>query len=102
MKLFVLAAAGAALFASATTSAIAQDSAYYRATVAGKVNKAMMVTRDTVWRCTDGTCVAGKSTMRDAVACELVVQRAGALTAFSANGTEFDAAQLEKCNARAK
>lgn len=100
MKLIVLAAAGAALFAAAPVTA--QNAGYYRATVAGKTTKSMVVTRDTVWRCADGTCTAGKGAMRDNVACELVVQRTGALSAFSVNGTDFDAAQLENCNARAK
>ncbi len=96
-----LAAAGAALLVSAAPAA-AQTSGYYRAVAAAPVSKAMLVTRDTVWRCTDATCVAPKGSARDAIMCELVAQRTGALTAFSVDGADFDAAALEKCNARAK
>ncbi len=104
MNVFVTlaAATGATLLALAPAPATAQGNGYYRATLASAAAKPTLITRDTVWRCTDTTCVAGKATARDTIVCELVVQRAGTLTAFSANGTTFDAAALEKCNARGK
>ena len=94
-----LAAAALAVFAA--TPALAQGP-YYSATPSGELKKASLVTRNTLWKCNDGTCVANKSGDRPSVMCELVVQRVGALQSFSAGGTAFDADALAKCNARAR
>ena len=74
---------------------------YYAATPAEKLTKTSLVTRSTLWKCADGTCVASKGGDRDAVVCQLVAQRVGTLTAFTANGAAFDPDALAKCNARA-
>jgi hypothetical protein len=43
----------------------------------------------------------GKSASRDdGIVCELVAREVGSLTAFRANGKEFDADALAKCNAK--
>ena len=65
-------------------------------------DKATLVTRTTVWKCGEGVCTAAKTTSRDAIMCELVAGEVGKLSAFRANGQEFDTAALEKCNARAR
>ena len=56
----------------------------------------------TRWKCSDGVCSAGKSSDRPNIMCELVVQRVGELSSFTANGAAFEADALAKCNARAK
>ena len=46
--------------------------------------------------------VAPKAGNRDQVMCELAAKEMGQLASFTANGSAFDAAAMEKCNARAK
>ncbi|QDX26422.1 hypothetical protein FPZ54_10565 [Sphingomonas suaedae] len=94
-------AAAAFCIATAATPALVQ-SAHYSATPADAPKKASFITQTTVWKCKDGTCVAPKSPMNDKVMCQRVVQRVGALTAFSAGDTAFDAEALAACNERAK
>lgn len=96
------AASVAAAFALFATPALAQGGAYYSAKPAAEPAKSSLVTRNTVWKCADGTCVAGKGGERDAIMCELVVQRTGTLVSFSAGGTAFGEDALAKCNARAR
>ena len=91
----------AALTAFAVAPALAQ-SPYYAASPSGEIKKASIITRNTLWKCSEGTCTAAKSNDRPSVMCELVVQRVGALQSFSAGGTAFDAEALARCNARAR
>ena len=103
IALVAAAATSAALFtATATPARAAGASDYYRAVPVAAPKRASVVTRGTLWKCQDGTCMAPRGSSRDAVVCELAVQRLGALSAFHANGSTFDAAALERCNARAK
>lgn len=92
--------AAAILFAA--TPAIAQANGYYSATLAQPLAKANLVTRNTIWKCNGTTCVAPKSGARPQIMCELMAREAGALQAFTVEGNAFDAAALEKCNARAR
>lgn len=94
--------ATAAFVLGAALPATAQTGAYYSATLAGSFKKASLVTGSTLWKCKDGVCSAPKGADRDAVMCEMVAQRTGELTAFTANGAAFDEAALKKCNARAR
>lgn len=82
--------------------AAAQGAGYYNATPVVAPTKVSMITGDTMWKCKDGVCSARKSASRDVIVCQQVVQRVGVLSTFSANGAVFDAANLAKCNARAK
>ncbi|WP_448662263.1 CC_3452 family protein [Sphingomonas sp. CJ20] len=75
---------------------------YYAATPVTAPAKASLVTRSTIWKCGEGVCVAAKANARDNIVCELVAREVGALSAFRANGTEFDADALAKCNAKAR
>ena len=97
-----LAACAAAVIALASTAPAAAQSAWYSATPKAAPAKASVITRSTMWKCVDGTCTAPRGGERDAVLCELVVQRVGALATFSAGGTAFGDDALAKCNARAK
>jgi len=100
----IFAAAAAATLALVPAGGIAQGAPNgYAATPITAPAKASFITRSTLWKCNGGTCTAAANgSTRDAIACELVAREVGKLSAFRANGTEFDAAALEKCNAKAR
>lgn len=75
---------------------------YYAATPVVAPSKTMLITSGTVWRWQDTAYTANKGPQRPAIMCELVAQRAGKLSAFTAGGQPLDGAALDKCNARAK
>jgi len=75
---------------------------YYTAIPVAKPTKTSLITHSTVWKWNDSAFVANKAPERGNIVCELIVQRVGALTAFTAGGQAFDADALAKCNARAK
>ena len=93
----ILAATAAML---AATPALAET--YYAAMPASPPAKASIVTRSTVWKCGEAGCTAARAGSRDAIMCELLVREVGPVSRFAAGGNDFDAAALEKCNARAK
>ncbi|OYY77085.1 MAG: hypothetical protein B7Y43_12335 [Sphingomonas sp. 28-62-20] len=93
-----LATSAMLLFASAASAA---SSSYYSATPVTAPTKASVITAGTLWKCADGVCTAKQSTQRDVIMCQMVVQRVGALSAFTVAGTPLDAEMLAKCNARA-
>jgi hypothetical protein len=97
------AAAAAATLALVPTAGIAQGAPNgYAATPVTAPAKATFVTRSTLWKCNGGTCTAAATgSARDGIVCELVAREVGKLSAFRANGSDFDAASLEKCNAKA-
>ncbi len=97
--LLALTVAGSALVLGATP-ALAKS--YYTATPAVAPTEASFVTRSVVWKCDGATCAAPKAGNRDQVMCELAAKEMGQLASFTANGSAFDAAAMEKCNARAK
>jgi hypothetical protein len=98
-RLISIAAAAAALLGA--VPAVAQG-AYYVAKPAAELKKASIVTRNTVWKCNDGVCLAPKATDRAAIMCELVARETGKLEFFTVGGAQLDEAALGKCNARAK
>ena len=55
-----------------------------------------------MWKWQDTAFVANKAPERETIVCELIVQRVGALSAFTVAGQALDADALAKCNARAK
>ncbi len=97
------AAAAAATLALVPAAGIAQGApnGYYAATPVAAPAKTSLVTRSTLWKCGAGTCTAAKANARDGIVCELVAREVGKLSAFRANGADFDADALEKCNAKA-
>ena len=92
------AAATAATLALVPAAGIAQGAPNgYAATPVTAPAKASFVTRSTLWKCNAGTCIAPvNGSTRDSIACELVAREVGKLSAFRANGSDFDAAALEK------
>jgi hypothetical protein len=79
----------------------AQTSGYYVATPAAKPVKARIMTRSTPWMLQGDSFVAARAPEREATLCQLVANNVGALSSFSAGGKAFDAAALDKCNAKA-
>lgn len=86
----------------APMTAHAQAAGYYTATPVAAPAKASVITSGTLWKCNGGVCTAAKSTQRDVIMCQMVVQRVGALSAFTVAGTALDADSLAKCNERAR
>ncbi len=86
----------------ATASHAQGAGVYYAAIPAAVPAKTSFVARETVWTWRDNAYVARRGDSRDAIQCELVARQAGKLTAFTAGGAAFDAAALDKCNAKAK
>lgn len=97
-RLIAIATATAGLLIA--PAAFAQGT-YYSAVPVAAPAKSSVITSGTLWKCAGPACSAPKSTQRDAIMCQLVVQRVGALRSFSVNGTPFDAAALAECNSRA-
>lgn len=89
----------AALLAAAGVQA--QSPAYYVATPAATPGKDRLMTRATPWRLQNGAFVAARAPERDQVLCQLVARDVGGLSAFSVGGKAYDAAALDKCNAKA-
>jgi len=102
-RYLAVAAAAAATLALTPTAGFAQTArGYYAATPVTSPEKASLVTRSTIWKCGEGVCVASKANARDNIVCELVAREVGQLSAFRANGADFDADALAKCNAKAR
>ncbi len=93
-----------AVFAAALlvlpASAPAQPSRGYAATPVAAPATDSFIARGILWKCGDRGCVAAKPAGSPLAMCQLVRRQLGDLAAFSANGTAFAPAQLEKCNAR--
>lgn len=58
--------------------------------------------RDTLWNCAGRTCAARESSSRPAIVCAVLARQVGTLRSFSVKGQALEAAELERCNARAK
>ena len=103
-RFHAVAAAAAATLALIPAAGIAQAAphGYYAATPVTAPEKASLVTRSTLWKCGEGVCTAAKANARDTIMCELVVRELGELSAFRANGADFDTEALAKCNAKAR
>jgi hypothetical protein len=97
--------AAAAIVSAALLSplaASAQPGAGYVAVPSAQATKASFIARSTVFSLRDGAYVAAPSPERAKIVCELVVKEVGKLNSFSADGATFAAADLDKCNARAR
>ncbi len=85
----------------AFVSAPALAAPHFQAEPTAKPAAERLVLRDTIWRCGDSGCAAGKSSSRPAVVCAVLARQVGSLRSFSADGQPLSAEELEKCNARA-
>ena len=75
---------------------------HYRAELATPASSDRVTARGLIWRCSADGCVAGKSNSRPAIDCAALAREAGALRSFTAAGRALSAADLEKCNAKAR
>lgn len=104
-RIFPIAAAllGAAMLSSPTAS-LAQEPTpgYYVAIPVAQPTKTSVITSNLLWKWRDTAFTANKAPARDNIVCQMIVQRTGPLSAFTAGGQAFDADALAKCNARAK
>ena len=93
--------AAATMLGSTVAAAQPLGSGYYAATPVEAPARTSIITRDTMWKLRDGAFTASKAPERDLVLCQLVAQRVGKLTSFTAGGQALDADTLAKCNAKA-
>lgn len=91
-----------ALILSALAFAAAPASAgSYSAKLSTPANGRLIV-RDIVWNCGPAACQGATDESRPAVLCESLAKKAGRVTEFLVDGRALAAAELERCNARAK
>lgn len=90
------------LLSSLAGPAQASAAGYYTATPVAKPTGTSLITHSTLWTWRDTAFTAPKAPEREAILCQLVVQRVGALSEFTVAGRPLDADALAKCNARAK
>uniref|UniRef100_UPI0035CB36E2 CC_3452 family protein n=1 Tax=uncultured Sphingomonas sp. TaxID=158754 RepID=UPI0035CB36E2 len=102
IRLLSLAAVASAALLAPFAATAAETSGYYAATPVTAPAKTMLITNGTVWKWTATAFTANKGPQRDGIVCEMIAQRAGKLSSFTAAGQPLDADALAKCNARAK
>ncbi len=85
-----------------TASFAAGAPAYRLIPVAAEAGAASVVAGDVIWKSTANGYVAVNATSRPAVACAQAAKKVGKIASFSANGSEFSAEDLAKCNEKAK
>jgi hypothetical protein len=90
----------AVIMSLASASAIAES--HYSATLAEPVAAKMeFVVNGNLFRCEGSTCILA-STPADVLSvytCRALQRKVGALVAYGAEGSQFDAAKLARCNA---
>ena len=70
----------------------------YQAELAAPSAEGRIVVRDTIWRCSENQCSAGRSPRRHALVCAGLARSAGEVRRFVVNGQEWTADQLSRCN----
>ena len=83
-------------------AAPAHASSHYHAEPAASPAATKLVLRDTVWKCGADGCSASRSSSRPGTVCAVLAQKVGKLRSFSSEGQKLGAADLEKCNDRAR
>ena len=94
-------ATSATLFAGTATNAFASTPGYRLVTEAS-VSGNRVVAREVLWKRSGDAWVASKATSRAEIVCSSAARELGKISAFSANGTDFTAEQLAKCNEKAR
>lgn len=95
-------ATSATLFAGTATNAIANTPGYRLVPEAAFSAANTVVARDVLWKCAGQACVATKASSRPEIVCASAAREIGKISAFSANGKDFTADQLAKCNEKAR
>ena len=97
----VAVATSATLFAGTATNAFASTPGY-RLVPEASVSGNSVVAREVLWKRSGDAWIATKATSRAEIVCSSAARELGKLAAFSANGTDFTAEQLAKCNEKAR
>jgi hypothetical protein len=95
-------ATSASLFAGSATEAFASTPGYRLVPATAFSAANTVVARDVLWKCAGEACVATKATSRPAIVCAAAAREIGKISAFSANGKDFSAEELAKCNEKAR
>jgi len=91
-----------AMFVLASPAAAQTSDAYYLATLEKQVAPSKIISSDVLWSAHDNTLAApivGDIAKR---VCAVLAQNVGAITAFSAGGTQLSADDLSYCNKHAR
>ncbi len=75
---------------------------HFQAEPLAKPAEARLVLRDTLWNCGDTACGAAASASRPAIVCAVLAREVGALRSFTVKGEALSAAELDRCNSRAR
>ncbi|MFA9201135.1 MAG: hypothetical protein ACEQR8_08105 [Cypionkella sp.] len=78
----------------------AAEGPYYRAELASPVSPTKSIVSGTVFNCNGTGCAAGKATSRPAIVCARLVRQVGPVARFTANGKDFAADELARCNGK--
>ena len=100
----LLAALGftAALFGATVSPALAGSPAYRLVPVAAVAAANTVVVNETLWKASGNGYVATNVTSRPSIVCAQAARKVGKLASFNANGADFSAEDLAKCNEKAK
>jgi len=94
-------ATSATLFAGSATNAFAATPSY-RLVPEVAVSGNSVVAREVLWKRSGDAWIATKATSRAEIVCSSAAREIGKISSFSANGTDFTADQLAKCNEKAR
>jgi hypothetical protein len=91
------------LIGGVSSASFAAEGPAYRLIPAAAITAAnTVVVNDTLWKVSGGALVAKSATSRPAIVCAQAARKIGKIESFSANGQDFTAEELAKCNAKAK
>jgi len=90
-----------ALIAAAALAGAPAAAATYSAKPLTAPTTAKIAGKDIGWSCASGLCKGSTEASRPLVICQDLAKHAGRLESFVADGRALNAADLDKCNARA-
>jgi len=76
--------------------------ATYSAKLAAPQQASRIAVSDLLWTCGEQDCVGSTKTSRPLVLCQGLAKKAGRIDAFTVDGRDIAAAELERCNASAR
>jgi hypothetical protein len=91
----------AVLIANSALAAAPAAAATYSARPLTAPTNAKIIGKDISWACGATGCTGSTDSSRPLVICQDLAKRAGRLGSFTADGRALDAAELDKCNAKA-
>jgi hypothetical protein len=97
-----LALSATGIVAAPALAAAPSSGAYYQARFAAPPAAERLIVRRLIWKCGPGGCVAGRSNSLATTDCAALARQGGRLSSFTVAGRALSAAELEKCNARAR